>query len=279
MLAKLLNLPKCHILAAVLAAACHNTPSPAPRTNPDTVVQTGEKPLAAATANPWHRVDTAATSKGEPDTFFVDLNDDGIPDTISLSRPRLHYHTFTDITLSIRGHAKQTFTVADTSQPWMDFDENFTDADSDAVQTQQFLLRKAKSQTLLVLSGGLYPTGPRQGLTIIKLEHGNAKLVFDQIPQHLYLESVHLRDLDHDGRFELLDNHIFYYDARADTLDGTIGPYNPVYVYTIDDSFFLNKPLMKKYNEERSIFAGYERTDSIKVWYPNNGGRPRLWKQ
>lgn len=264
-------------LALGQLAGCKNHP-PNPTNTSSDIIRPVAKPATATPVTPSHPVDSAATSQGEPNTFFVDLNDDGIPDTIFLSRPRLQYHIFTAITLSIRGHAKQTFTVADTSQPWTDFDENFTEADSNAVQTRQFLLRKAKSHALLVLSGYLYETGPRQGLTIIKLVHGNAKLVFDQIPQHFDLESVDLRDLDHDGRFELLAGHMFEFGANSDTLDGKIGPYNPMYVYTIDDSFFLNKPLMKKYNEEHSVFAGYERTDRIKVWYPNSRGRPRLWK-
>jgi hypothetical protein len=262
------------IILTSLAISCNNKPSHRATANtiPDTI-----PPVAAVPAASIHTTDTTPRKRG-PNTFLADLDNDGVPDTLTVTPAPPYYGTFTAITISIKGHPKQIFKVADTSRPWTDFDMDWSDTSNNVVPTKKFLLLKARTHFLLVLSGALYETGPREGLTMIKIEKGNAKVVFDEIPEHRDIESVYLEDLDHDGRFELLDVHSFQFDSRTDTLDGKIGPYNPKYVYTIDDSCFLNKPLMKKYNEEHYVFAGYERSDTIPVWYSNNRKTYRLWK-
>ncbi len=36
---------------------------------------------------------------------------------------------------------------------------------------------------------------------------------------------------------------------------------------------------MKKYNEQHYVFAGYNSSEKIKIFYPENKGKPRIWKK
>ena len=212
--------------------------------------------------------------------FILDLNDDGIPDTIALTLMPSDTNYFTTVTIGIKGYGRQSFRVADTARPWTDFDDWFADSNANAIHTRRFFLRKGATKAVLLLFGNIDETSIREGFTIIKIQHNRARQVLDQITQNLDIENVLLlRDLDNDGRFELVGNHTFEFDGSPDTLGGLVGPYNPFYVYTIDDTCFRNKPLMRRYNQEKYLFAGYAFSDSIKVFYPDDRSqKPRFWQ-
>jgi hypothetical protein len=41
----------------------------------------------------------------------------------------------------------------------------------------------------------------------------------------------------------------------------------------------LDTPLTKTYNEKHYVYAGLEFGKEIKIFYPNNGGKPKVWKE
>jgi hypothetical protein len=283
-----LSVPAFLCLAAplLLATACHNTPAAAVQAKADTLSSVTkpqtDSSVAATPAVTIPQGDTTPVPKAKPRIYTVDLDGDGINDTVALTPAASDTNPFfSAITLAINGHPGQTFTVTDTTQPWTDIDDGFADADSNAAGTRQFFLRRTQSYALLLLFGYIGETG-REGFSIIRIHNNEAKMVLDKASQHLPIENVDfLRDLDGDGRFELATDYTIEFDGLAhEGLDGLIGPYSPTYIFTIDDSCFLNKPLMKKYNKENYLFAGYEFSDGIKVYYPNDRSKkPRLWKK
>ena len=211
---------------------------------------------------------------------MLDLNGDGLPDTISLILEPKDTNYFTAVGIAIKGYGRRWFQVADTANPWTDYDDWFADSGANAVHTRRFVLRKGATDAVLLLFGSIDETSVREGFTVIEIEHNEARQVLDQFTQHLDIENVlSLRDLDSDGRFELICSHTFEFDGSPDTLGGLVGPYNPYYVYTIGDTCFLNQRLMRRYNQEKYLFAGYEFSDKIRVFYPDDRSqKPRLWK-
>jgi hypothetical protein len=262
----------------LLLIACRNAPSHIAQMSPDTAHSGRAK---AVQPSPHH---SDSTTYGPEHSafrdFVLDLNGDGLLDTISLTLSPSDTNYFIAVGIAIQGYHRQSFRVADTAKPWTDFDDWFADSSANAVHTRRFFVQKGVANTVLLLFGYIGEGGSRDGFTIIRIEHNEARQVLDQITQHLDIENVlSLRDLDNDGRFELICNYTFQFDGSPDTLGGLVGRYNPYYVYTIGDTCLLNKPLMRRYNQENYVFAGYEFSEEIKVFYPDDRTkRPWLWK-
>jgi len=120
----------------------------------------------------------------------------------------------------------------------------------------------------------------RAEFSIIRIKDNLPKMVFDQNHwEDNFIEVVaFIKDMDNDGRFEFGYRHLTDgVDGKQDGLEGFVGSYVPILVYTIDDSLVLNKSVMKKYNEEHYIFAGYEG-GGVMIFRPNDASKKlRVW--
>ncbi len=208
--------------------------------------------------------------------FTTDLNNDQIPDTIAIASTTGDTVTFDMVSVAIAGFGKQAFR---TSNPWTMEDDWWLDSNKNAIPTDKLFLKKGKLQSVLLLFGNLDGAGDRDDFTIVNIENNTAKLVLDQVERHIRIETpVSLDDLDGDGRLDFVYTQIIEYSEVLDSLGGGIGPYSPYFVYTVNNNCVLNKPLTIRYNQEHYLFAGFEYNDGIRVFYPNDKSKPRLWK-
>ena len=209
--------------------------------------------------------------------FVSDLNNDHIPDTITLTSSTSDTVTFDAISISIARFGKQTFHA---SHSWTTVDDWFLDSNKNVIPTNKFFLARGKIQSVLLLFGELDGAGSRDDFSIVNIENNTAKMALNQNERHLYIEApMSLGDLDGDGTLEFVYRQIFEYNGQPDTLNGKIGTYSPYFVYTVDSGCVLNKPLTVRYNQEHYIFAGFKYDEGIEVFYPNDKSKPRLWKQ
>ena len=211
--------------------------------------------------------------------FTADLNNDQIPDTISIIPSTDDTTAFDTVRISIAGYGSRTFHT-NTDHPWTTVDDWFLDSNKNALPTNKFFLAKGKAQSVVLLFGNLDAAGYRDNFSIVNIEDNDSKLVLNQNDRDLSIEApVRLKDLDGDGRLDFLYRQIFEYNGQPDTLDGKVGTYSPYLVYTVDNNCVLNRSLTIRYNKEHYVFAGFEYNESIEVFYPNDGSQPRLWKQ
>jgi hypothetical protein len=231
------------------------------------------KPLTALAVDTSR---SAERSSGQAAVFTTDLNNDQIVDTITLTSSTGDTATFDGISISLAHFKKQTFY---TSTPWASVDDRFLDSNRNYLQTRKFFLAKGNLQSVLLLFGDLDGAGYREDFSIINIENNTAKLVLDQNQRKLFIESpLFLKDINADGRLDFVYRQIFEFNGEPDTLNGKIGTYSPYFVYTVDGNCVLNKPLTKHYNEDNYVFAGLKYDEGIKVFYPNDNSKPKLWK-
>jgi len=259
------------IIPLVLCAACggHQPTEQKKDTVPDTpkVVKhiAADTPIVEPVAK---MMDTVVSRPGKTLVFTTDLNYDSIPDTISLRTLARDPLAYDNITVSIAHHGRQSFKSASN---WYQVDNDFPQANTDTNFTRYFYLARNGTETLLVLFGWVGEV-ERSEFAIIRINDNRPRLVFDQNHwKDNFIEVVRfVRDMDGDGRFEFGYGHLTEGISGPEISDGIITPYNPTIVYTVDDSLILNKPMMKKFNEESYVFAGYEPTDAIKVFCPED---------
>jgi hypothetical protein len=226
---------------------------------------------------PFDTTHTRTRIPWRPVIFIADLNNDHIPDTISLTSSTTDTTTFDTISITITRFGRQTF---HTSNPWTTVDDGFLKSNKSEIPTNKFFFARGKAQSVLLLFGNLDGAGERDDFSIIDIENNTAKLVLNQNERHLYIEApISLEDLDGEGRLDFVYRQIFEYNGRPDTLGGKIGTYSPYFVYTVNDSCTLNKLLTVRYNQDHYVFAGFKYDESIEVFYPNDHSKPRLWKQ
>jgi hypothetical protein len=250
------------------------------------VAQSAAYPQDTARALPAATVDTvrpAAKAKtknqGHPVRFIADLNSDQLPDTITIVSSIGDAVTFDTVHISIAHFDRRTF-YTDTVHSWTTVDDRFARSNRNVLPTNKLFLARGKFQSVLLLFGDLNAAGYRENFSIIHIEDNSPKLVLSQNERNLYIEPpVRLEDLDGDGRLEFLYRQIFEYSEIPDTLNGKIGTYSPYFIYTVDSSCTLNQSLTRRYNEEHYVFAGYKYDEGIKVYYPNDGSKPRLWEK
>jgi hypothetical protein len=46
----------------------------------------------------------------------------------------------------------------------------------------------------------------------------------------------------------------------------------------VRDTIKIDNQLTKAYNEKHYVYATSSHGEEIRVFYPNNGGKPRVWK-
>lgn len=206
-------------------------------------------------------------------TLFTDLNNDGKIDTIILSDNGSD-GSFNRITLKLAGFQKQSFKA---KQYWADFDTLFLKKNKNLVHSNLLFVKKTDKHTAILLSGGTDGAGYCIEFSIINIENNQVKMVFDHTNDAVDVElPTELTDLENNGRLDFIYRITF--QCTTVLKKGMVCAYSPYYVYTVDDSCKLNKPLMKAYNLKHYIFDGYEYSENISIYYPNDNSRPSLWR-
>jgi hypothetical protein len=217
--------------------------------------------------------------------FYYDLNNDGTTDTIMLSSSldgdwRFEVWRFNKITIKLSGYKKQSFIA---KEYWTNFDRWFIDSNKNAVKTELILVKKADKHAVILLWGGLDGAGYGNEFSIINIENNKSKMVFDpdfnpSKNHNIDIECpTKLIDLENNGRLCFIYRNIFeFYRVLK---KGKVGTYSPFFVYPVDDSCKLSKPLTIAYNKKHYVFAGFRYNESIEVYYPNDGSQPRILKK
>ena len=217
------------------------------------------------------------TTNTKIESIIVDLNNDNRYDTIFLSSPSSNGSSFRSITLLMTGFRKQSFTA---KNEWTDVDSDFLARNKNIVDSKRIFLFKSNGHSIILLFGVLDGAGYRQDFSIINIDNNTIKMVYDKGDKDLDIETpITITDLDKDGRADFVFTNLIEYSEIIDSLKAKVGSYSPFFVYTIDKVCVLNKPLTKQYNEKNYVFAGYEYNEQIKILYPDNGEKPRLFKK
>ncbi len=209
-------------------------------------------------------------------TLYTDLNNDGKMDMIILSDNGLD-GSFNRITIKLAGFQKQSFKA---KQYWANFDSLFLKRNKNLVHSNLLFIKKTNKHTAILLWGGLDGAGYGIEFSIINIENNKVKMVFD--PGNSKNDAIDVEcptslvDLKGDGRLCFIFKGIGEFDKILK--HGKTGSYTPYWVYPVYDSCKLNKPLTKAYNEKHYVFAGYDYSENISIYYPDNGGKPRIWK-
>lgn len=285
--------PKWTILIAIIIS-CHSPSTPgttAESSVTNSAVDSSalgkqiDSPMIGASTrvqNPAVRANPNAHVIHEPgpsQVFIADLNNDLLSDTIRIRSSQWDTASFDTIQISIAKFGSRTF-YTDTLHPWVAVDQEFLVSNKNELPTQRLFLGKNARHAVILLFGELTPAGYRQNFSIINIEDNRAKLVLNQTDDNSYIESpIRLRDFDGDGRLDFLYRQIFEFNGGPDTLGGKIGTYSPYFIYSVDSNCVLNRVLTAGYNKEHYVFAGFKYDESIQVFYPNDGSKPRLWKQ
>jgi len=213
-------------------------------------------------------------------TILTDVNNDNQTDTITLSSSLVNTSTcFNRISISLSGFKKQTFKAKDY---WTVVDKWFLDSNKNAVNSKLLFFKKTDKHAVILLFGILDGAGYRGEFSIINIENNNSKMVFDHTENGIYdvEDPTKLVDLEHDGRLCFIYKGIGEFDGYDAKSNGDIGSYVPYFVFPVDDSCKLNKPLTKKYNEEHYVYAGLSFNDKIRVLYPRNKKRkPSIYRK
>ena len=222
-------------------------------------------------------IQPAAKRPWGPVNYITDLNNDKLPDTIILSSGTGDTATFDTVSIVLAGLGKKTF---HTTEHWESIDPKFLDSGRNALPTKRFFLARTTKQSVLLFFGYLDGAGYREEFSILNIENNAMKLVLNQNERHIDIEiPIELKDVDGDGRLDFIYREYGQYDRAEDSLGGKIGSYAPYYIYTVDDDCLLNKALTEQYNREHYVFAGFKYDESIDVFYPNDGSKPRLLKK
>jgi hypothetical protein len=210
--------------------------------------------------------------------FTANLNDDSIPDTLRLFTSTTDTDSYNVLTVALAGYETKTFR---TKYPWTSIDGSFEDAKLNELPTSRLLLSRWKSQTVLLLFGSPDEVGDGSNFCIVNIENNRVRLALDQSQRHIDVEyPFRLTDLDGDGRPEFIYRIGFQFSEQSENPKGMIGTYSPYFVYTVDDWCVLNKKLFISYNKEHYVFAGFEYSERIPIFYPDDRSQlPRVWKK
>lgn len=207
-------------------------------------------------------------------TYVTDLNNDGIPDTIRLSSSSKEKDEFKRITISLTGFGEQTFIAKES---WAIVDTAFLLNNKNEINSKFIFFKRNPLHSVILLFGTQDGDGYREEFSIINIENNNIKMVFDDVEDQDVELPNKLTDLDNNGRLDFVYRIMFEFSRQLK--DGDIGSYRPYFVYTISDTCNLNKLLMKQYNQQKYVFAGYQYSESINIFYPHNKSKkPRIWK-
>jgi len=210
-------------------------------------------------------------------TILTDINDDGKIDTITISSSLKEKDCFNRISISLAGFKKQTFRA---KYYWSAVDKLFLDSNKNAANTKLLFLKKTDKHAVILLFSELDGAGYRGEFSMINIENNNIKMVFDHSDDGIDVEvPKKLADLENNGRLCFIYCGIGEFESYSAKYNADIGSYQPRFVYPVSDTCKLDKVLMKKYNEDHYVFAGYDYNDKVRILYPRNGGKPRIWKK
>ena len=207
-------------------------------------------------------------------TYTADLNNDGLPDTITLSSSLSNPGLFNKISITLSHFGQQSFMAA---KGWANVDWTFLSKSPNQLRTNKLFLAKGPHQSVILLFGQLDGGDFRGDFSIINIEDNKIKMVFNQKDRNTDVEvPAKITDLGGDGRLDFVYKQYGETLGHVDSLNADIGTYTPFYVYTIDNDCVLNKELTMQYNKVHYVYAGLDSLDKIKVLYPRNGGKPKV---
>ena len=183
----------------------------------------------------------------EEAVIAADLNHDGKQDTIRLNYVSVDNEPgkFDSISIELTDIGQFGFTFAGGG--WDSIDESFLHNNKNDIKSNLVFVKTQGRNSIILLFG--YEYGSGRECSLLKVEGKKASLLFSADLQ----EPKELKDMDHDGYLEM----VALQSTEAISDEKYIYAYSPYFVYTITDSMRINKPLMKRYNEENYIFAGY----------------------
>lgn len=226
-----------------------------------------------------HPFENAITEEQSPKKFHevitTDLNNDGKMDTITMSGPPLDPGTFQQIEIALNGGDVKTF---ETDGAWDTIDSSFLKENQNAVNSPLVFVYKDNNQFAILLFGYIYGAG-REDFNIIYGKGAHFKMVFDKA----FETPMKLQDINHDGQLTLLGREGWVELFGRTTIDSLgpvdIGTYDPFSVLTIDmDTVVMDETATREYNEQKYIWLGPKASESQKIYYPENGGKPVLAK-
>jgi hypothetical protein len=204
------------------------------------------------------------------ENIVYDLNNDQLPDTICLSQDTgtVSRKWFDRITISLSGYGRRSFKAQDG---WEAVDTNFLKRNNNFVHSENAFIYRDSIQADVLLFGTIF--GAETGKsTVISIKNNVIKKLFDKSLDYL----TQLTDLNNDGIVELVGkSHSELYEQ---TSDADILTYDPFFVYSLDGQTRLNLQLMRDYNQEHYVWAGFKAPDKIKVRHPHDGGKPTIVK-
>jgi hypothetical protein len=105
-------------------------------------------------------------------------------------------------------------------------------------------------------------------------------MVLDALDQGPGLSDIEipteLTDFNHNDRLNFV--YCDFGEIERIIPEGRIGTYHPYFVYPVRDTIKIDNQLTKAYNEKHYVYATSSHGEEIRVFYPNNGGKPRVWK-
>jgi hypothetical protein len=202
-------------------------------------------------------------------TIITDLNADNRNDTISAyGRPVGNDHgKFTKLTVSIDGR-RITYTAKGA---WDTVYTSFSKVNKNDVDSPYVFVHKESECSYVLLFGYEYAGGPEE-FSILKIKGRQQEMLFDNKLGYPKL----LTDLDNDGRAELVAQTVPVI-LKADA-KGMTETYSPFIVYNLSPAFDIDKTLTEKYNLGHYVWAGIKPNNTIEVFYPNDGSKPKLIK-
>ncbi|MDO3644591.1 hypothetical protein [Mucilaginibacter sp. L3T2-6] len=207
-------------------------------------------------------------------SITTDINEDGKIDTIILSSSLQGYVNYNRISVSISGLPKKTFRA---KGEWTEVDDEFLKSNKNSIDSKWLFLKKTDKHSAILLFGVQDGAGYRSEFSILNIENGDVKMVIDDTGK-LNIESpIALTDLNDDHRLDFVYRITFQCDQVLS--NGKVCAYSPYFVYTVADNCNLNKPLMKAYNQKYYVFDGYEYSEEIAIFYPDDGSKPRIWRK
>jgi len=213
-------------------------------------------------------------------TLTADLNNDNRSDTIRLISDLEGRNDFNKVSISLAGYGKSVFKARDY---WTVVDSEFLVKNKNAIHTKLLFAKKTDKHAVILLFGQIDGAGYRGEFSIVNIENNKAKLVFEETDGKGNEPDVEwareLTDLEHNGRLCFVFSEMGELYGTPPVPNADLGTYHPYYVYKITDTCQLDKPLTRAYNEKNYVFAGYRYSEKIKVLYPRNGGKPRIWKK
>jgi len=234
--------------------------------------------LLSFTLNTWAQTAKKVLKYRVIKTIHTDLNNDNKTDTIVISSSFEGYAYFNKISIALSGFKKQVFKAR---EKWTGVDNKFLKSNKNALSTDLLFLKKTNKHTVILLFGEIDGAGYRDEFSIINIENNNIKMVFDPLNDNNGEPDIEwpvtLTELQDNGRLCFIYKDMGEIEREVE--GGDIGTYTPYFVYLIDDYCKLNEPLTKKYNEDHYVFAGIKPNEKIRIFYPKNGGKPRIWKK